>query len=132
MSLNENERNTLVNLRLQKAKDTLHEARLNVDLGCWHTAANRLYYACYYAASALLIKHGHQAQTHSGVIKLLGLHFISKGMISKESGKFYRRLFELRQKGDYDDWSVIKATDVQAFVEPAEEFIHTLEKLILA
>jgi uncharacterized protein (UPF0332 family) len=130
MKLNEEEREAVVAHRLQKAKDTLYEAKGNIEIAYWHTAANRLYYACYYAASALLIKNGYIAQTHSGVIALLGMHFISKGIISKESGKFYMKIFELRQTGDYSDWIVIEAVDIQPLVEPAEKFISTIEKLI--
>ncbi|MDR0614009.1 MAG: HEPN domain-containing protein [Dysgonamonadaceae bacterium] len=130
MKLSKEEREAVVVHRLQKAKDTLHEAKGNIELAYWHTAANRLYYACYYAASALLIKNGYIAQTHSGVVGLLGMHFISKGIISKEMGKFYLKIFELRQTGDYSDWIAIESVDVQPFVEPAEKFIDTVEKLI--
>jgi uncharacterized protein (UPF0332 family) len=130
MKLSEEERDAIVTHRLQKAKDTLREAKGNIEIAYWHTVANRLYYACYYAASALLIKNGHIAQTHSGVIGLLGMHFISKGIISKELGKFYTKIFELRQTGDYSDWIAIEYADVQPLVEPAEEFIDTIEKLI--
>ncbi|MDR3366910.1 MAG: HEPN domain-containing protein [Prevotellaceae bacterium] len=130
MKLNEEERKAVVNLRLQKAKDTLREAKGTMALNYWHTAANRLYYACYYAASALLIHHEHPAQTHSGIITLLGLHFISKNIISKELGKFYATLFELRQTSDYSDWKDVGEDDVRNLVQPAEEFICTLEKLI--
>lgn len=130
MKLSKEEREAVVVHRLQKDKDTLHEAKGNIELAYWHTAANRLYYACYYAASALLIKNGYIAQTHSGVVGLLGMHFISKGIISKEMGKFYLKIFELRQTGDYSDWIAIESADVQPFVEPAEKFIDTVEKLI--
>jgi uncharacterized protein (UPF0332 family) len=130
MKLSEEERDAVVAHRLQKAKDTLHEAKGNIEIAYWHTAANRLYYACYYAASALLINNGYIAQTHSGVIALLGMHFISKGIISKESGKFYMKIFELRQTGDYSDWIVIESADILPLVEPAEKFISTIEKLI--
>ena len=34
-----------------------------------------------------------------GVIRLLGLHFVSTGIISKDLGRFYSKLFELRQSG---------------------------------
>jgi uncharacterized protein (UPF0332 family) len=132
MKLSEEERKAVVVLRLQKAKETLSEVKDIMELGYWRTAANRLYYACYYATSALLIKYGYSAHTHSGVISLLGLHFVSKGIISKESGKFYGRLFELRQTGDYDDWIVIEATDVEILIKPAEDFVCLLEQLIQA
>ena len=101
-------------------------------LNHWHLSANRLYYACYYAVSALLIKHGHSARTHSGVISLLSLHFVSKGLISKEQGKFYGNLFELRQAGDYDEWVTIEAKHVLPRIEPAEQFISVIENLISA
>jgi uncharacterized protein (UPF0332 family) len=130
MKFSEEERKVVVAHRLQKAKDTLREAKGNVELAFWHTAVNRLYYACYYAASALLIKNGHIAQTHSGVIGLLGMHFIPKDIISREMGKFYIKVFELRQTGDYDDWVVIESADVEPLIEPAEKFIDTVEKLI--
>jgi hypothetical protein len=41
MKLSEEERNVIVTLRLQKAKDTLGEAKGNIKLGYWHTAVNR-------------------------------------------------------------------------------------------
>jgi uncharacterized protein (UPF0332 family) len=130
MKLSEEEREAIVAHRIQKAKNTLHEAKGNIELAYWHTAANRLYYACYYAVSALLIKNGYAAQTHSGTLGLLGMNFVSNGIISKESGKLYSKLFELRQTGDYSDWAVLESTDVQPLVEPAEKFIYTIEKLI--
>ncbi|MDR3187774.1 MAG: HEPN domain-containing protein [Prevotellaceae bacterium] len=132
MKLNDEERKTIVRLRLEKARSTLREAKGTMDLKYWHTAANRLYYACYYAASALLIHHEHPAQTHSGIINLLGMHFISTNVISKEQGKFYAKLFELRQTGDYSDWKSIEEEDVKNLVQPAEEFICAIEKLILS
>lgn len=130
MKLSPEERRVIVVHRLQKAKDTLHEAKGNVEQEFWHTVANRLYYACYYAVSALLIHRGFSAHTHSGIINLFGLHFISTNIVSKEYGKFYGRLFELRQKSDYNDWVTIEASDVEPLVEPAEEFIALLERMI--
>ncbi len=36
-----------------------------------------LYYACYYAVAALLLKYDIQTQTHNGVKTMPGLHFVS-------------------------------------------------------
>ncbi|MBA7554875.1 hypothetical protein ES705_47511 [subsurface metagenome] len=47
-----------VNYRLQKAKDTILEVKTLIDNQYWNTAINRLYYACFYAVGALLIKNG--------------------------------------------------------------------------
>ena len=129
-NLSDEERKSVVSYRLQKAKDTLNEIKDITNLGYWRTAVNRLYYACYYAVSAMLVKHGYSTHTHSGVINMLGMHFVSNGIISKEQGKFYGRLFELRITGDYDDWATFDAVNVQTLIAPAEEFIQEIEKLI--
>jgi uncharacterized protein (UPF0332 family) len=88
MSLTNEEREAIISFRIQKAKDTLAEAEGIATLGYWNAVANRLYYACFYMTSALLIKNNHTAQTHSGVIHLFGINFIKTGLISKEAGKF--------------------------------------------
>ncbi|MDR2058337.1 MAG: HEPN domain-containing protein [Dysgonamonadaceae bacterium] len=43
---------------------------------------NRLYYACYYAVTALLINSGIEAQTHAGVRRMLALHFTKTEKLS--------------------------------------------------
>jgi len=39
-------------------------------------------------------------------------------------------MYALRQKGDYDDWVVVKESDILPIIEPAKQFIETIEKLI--
>jgi len=130
MTLNNENRNTIVIYRLEKAKETLLEAKGNIEMGFWHASANRLYYACYYAVTALLIRNGYSAHTHSGVFTLLGKHFVLEGLISKEQNKFYGALLELRQNSDYSDRVVIQEKDIIPLLEPAEQFIAEIEKLI--
>jgi uncharacterized protein (UPF0332 family) len=131
MTLNKEERDTIVMYRFQRAKETLAEAMGNIEMGFWHATANRLYYACYYAVSALLIKNGYTiARTHNGVFSLFGRHFVATGIISKEQNRLYRNLFNLRQGGDYSDWFDVTEEDVTPLLEPAEKFIETIENLI--
>ena len=131
MTLNIEERNLIVRNRLQKAHETFKETKGIAEMHYWHSAANRLYYACYYAVSALLIKNGYNARTHNGVFNLLGKHFIVTGIISNEQNKLYRKLFDLRQNGDYDDWIVVGESDIVPLLEPAEKFIAEIESLII-
>ena len=112
MNLSDEERKALVALRVQKAHDTWKETQEIIASELWHAAANRMYYACYYITSALLISKGYNPTTHTGVIRLLGLHFVSTGLLEPEMGKLYQQLFELRQTGDYDDWIVVGEDDV--------------------
>jgi uncharacterized protein (UPF0332 family) len=128
--LTDEERNAVVFYRIQKAKDTLNEAIGIAQLKYWNAVTNRLYYACYYITSGLLISDGHNAHTHSGVIKLFGLHYVTKGYISKEQSKLYSKLFEMRQTGDYDDLYNLSEVEVQPLIEPAKLYIEEIEKLI--
>jgi len=53
MTLNLTEREAIVKYRLERANRTLIEAIGNAEQRFWHAAANRFYYACFYAVSAL-------------------------------------------------------------------------------
>jgi uncharacterized protein (UPF0332 family) len=130
MGLTDEERKAIVLLRLNNARQTLEDAKIIAHNKLWKAAANRLYYACFYAANALMVKFGHAAKTHAGIIRLLGLNFVSNNLISNESGDMYYKLFTLRQKGDYDDWIVVTESDILPLIEPAEKFIAEIEKLI--
>jgi uncharacterized protein (UPF0332 family) len=90
MTLNRLERAAVVKYRLERANRTFDEAIINVENCCWHTAANRLYYACFYAVNALLINNGYTPRTHHGAFSLFGEHFVSTGIINTEQNKFYR------------------------------------------
>ena len=120
----------MVKFRLEKSKATFAEIPFQMEQKFYRTAANRLYYSCYYAVTALLINEGYEAHTHNGVKTLLGLHYITKNKLDTSFGKLYRQLFNLRQSGDYEDWGEIDESDIKPLVEPAEKFIATIESLI--
>ena len=129
--LTEEEKKALIANKIRRSHETWTEAKGIMESKYWYAAANRMYYACYYMVSALLMKHGYSAHTHGGVIGLFGQHFIKTGIVSSELGKFYSQLFELRQTGDYDDWKVVTENDVIPLVPAAETFLDTLEKIII-
>ncbi|MCL1934475.1 MAG: HEPN domain-containing protein [Candidatus Azobacteroides sp.] len=130
MKLSEEEKKAIVKYRLERAKDTLLDVCVSIQNNRWNNAANRLYYACFYAVMALLINDGYEAHTHTGVKALLGLHYVKNGTINEELNQAYRKMFNLRQTGDYDDLAVITENDVNPLVEPAEKFIAEIENLI--
>jgi len=130
MGLKETERKDLVKFRLGKAKETFAEVPVQIENKFYRTAANRLYYACFYAAMALLINDGYEAHTHSGVKTLLGLHYINENKLAASFGKTYNHLFNMRQKGDYFDLVAINEDDIKPLIEPANEFINSIEQLI--
>ncbi len=116
--------------RRQRARETLAEIPYLRDQGFYNTATNRLYYACYYAALALLTKNHISTNTHVGVKTMLGLHFVSKGLITKESGRAFSNLFDSRQRGDYDEFVYSTREEIDELYPKAQQFIEEVEALL--
>ena len=102
MGLTNDERSSLVELRLEKAKRFIAEAEQMLSMGLWDLAANRFYYSCFHAAQALLIHYGLSAHTHAGTLGVFGMNFVKTGKIDKELGAFFSRMEQLRMKADYN------------------------------
>jgi len=93
-------------------------------------AANRIYYAFFYAVTALLLTQNLSSSRHSGVIALFNRHFVKPGLISVDMGKFYSRIFDNRLESDYADWIEMKKEDIQEELARGKEFISAVIALI--
>ena len=124
--LNLENREALAAYRYQRAQETLAEVPFLKQQGYYNTAVNRLYYACYYAAIALLIKHGLTPGTHAGVKQMLGLHFVATGRLPREIGRTFSLLFERRHSSDYDDFAYSSAEEVAELLPKAEAYIAAI------
>lgn len=125
--LSDSDRLEVVRYRLEKAARTYNEAVGAIDNGYSETASNRLYYAAYYAVSALLIAYKYEANTHNGVIQMFGRAFIKTGIIEREYGKIFNQLFSLRMTGDYEDRHIMDMNEeVLPLVKPAQRLINVV------
>ncbi len=120
----------LIRHRLDRANETLEEAHLLLDNGHLHAAVNRLYYACFYAVSSLLLTEGHSSSKHRGIMALFNEYWIKSGRFDADMGRFYRRLFKRRQKGDYDDWVAFAAEDVALWMKESDLFVSRIGEQI--
>jgi len=121
---------TLVLYRLERAHEALEEANILFERGHANTFVNRLYYACYYAVSALLLAKGLSSAKHSGIRSLFHQNFIRTGVVKTELGQLYDRLFDNRQKGDYADLIRFDLNAVRAWYDEAQKFVETIEDLV--
>ena len=121
---------TLVRYRLGRAQETLDEATLLRDEGYLNTYVNRLYYACFYAVSALLLVEGQSSSKHSGMRALFNKEWVKTGRVPSEYGRFYRRLYDSRQQGDYGDFVQFEEADVASWQPEAQQFVETLTTLV--
>ncbi|HJC99031.1 HEPN domain-containing protein [Bacteroides sp. An322] len=130
MSMNAEDIKAVVIYRKEKAYVTLREAEDMIATEHWNLAMQRLYYACFYMASALLISAGIKAHTHNGVIGQLGLNYVSKGHLTKEEGRLYSRLLQNRITGDYNDFFDFESEDVLPLIKPVKNLLAHLDDLI--
>jgi uncharacterized protein len=117
--------------RLSRAKEAIEEAVLLLESDHTNTFVNRLYYACFYAVSALLLTKGLSATRHSGIRVLFHQNIVKPGLLSISQGSIYDKLFDNRQKGDYVDLIRFEVQDVQSWLDEARAFVGDVEALIL-
>ena len=128
--LNDQDRINIVRIRIENAESTLAESLEQIANGYYNTAVNRMYYACYYAASALLITKSVVTKTHDGVLQMLSLHFIKTGVLATEYGRIYRNLFDKRSSGDYEDFFNHTQKSAEALYPDAKCFVEKIKVLV--
>ena len=130
MSLNDEERQIIVNLEKDKALRTFAEMDVLRQAGLWNNIANRLYYAAFHAVSALLVHDGHNFGTHQGAVVMLHQYYVKTGLLSKEDGAFYSQLQTLREKSDYNCTYNATEEDTAPRIEQTKQFIDRVLGLI--
>jgi uncharacterized protein (UPF0332 family) len=124
------ETKTLVAYRLERAEESLEEAKLLLERGYGNTFVNRLYYACFYAVSALLLTRGLSSAKHSGIRSLFHQKIVKSGLVDLESGQLYDRLFDNRQKGDYADLVRFAPDEVGDWYDEVRRFVDMVADIV--
>jgi len=125
-----NNREDYIKYRVHRAEESIEEALILAEKGKWNAVINRLYYSCFYAVIALLLKNNIETQSHDGARTQFGLHFIKTGKIDKSYGKLFTKLFDYRQKGDYGDVYDYNAEIAEPLIGQAKEFVIEIIKYI--
>lgn len=130
MPLNIDDKKSIIKYRVEKSASTMIEAKDNAKLGHWNLVANRLYYALFYMIAALLLDKDIQFKSHAGAIRAIGLHFVSKGLLTSEEGGLISRLQNMRSSGDYDDLFNWTEENVAPMFEPTEALQEKMKQMI--
>jgi uncharacterized protein (UPF0332 family) len=120
----------LVRYRIERAQETLEDARKLYEAGSYRSAVNRAYYVIFYAGLAVLATKKLGTSKHSGVISLFNKEFVKTGLMSVESSKIYHKAFEMPLEGDYKDFSLISKEDAKALMAGAQEFLIEVQKYL--
>ena len=113
-----------------KAEESLASARREFQTGSLSFAMNRIYYAAFYAVSALLMEHDLAFKKHSGIRAAFHQHFIKKGVLDHKWGRLYDQLFEDRQEGDYVVFISFEPEYVESQLTQCFQFLKQLRSLI--
>lgn len=119
-----------INYRISRAEEALKDAKALAEIESWNSCVSRLYYACFYVVSALLLDLDLQPKTHKGMKVNFLNHFIKPGKINKDMGKFYTNLHDWRGESDYADFIDFDGEMVLPLIHETEKFIKEIQSKI--
>lgn len=130
MSLNDENKQIMIRLHLEKAHACLADGEQLMNFGSVSAAANRFYYAVFHVVHALFVANGIISNTHRGMNAQFNQHFIQSGLIDPKFGHFLAVMENMREKADYDVIYDVSGEDLEALKPLAYELVDTIEKLL--
>ncbi len=130
MSLNQEEREALIQLYLRKSSETLEDARLCRSQSRWNTTANRLYYALFHSINALFISDGINISSHNGAKIKFGQEYVLTGLAYEWEGKLLSQMETMRERADYDATFTADEQVIYERFEKVEKMIEHITELI--
>jgi uncharacterized protein (UPF0332 family) len=121
---------TLIRYWMDKAGESLESAISEQANHRLAPAVRSTYYACFYALSAVLLARDKIFKKHSGVRGALHKNLIRPGLIDPAWGRFYDRVFDSRQRGDYQPLISFETDEVGEFIELAKGFVNEMSRLL--
>ena len=122
--------NEFITYRINKAEEGYAAAVILYNAGQWNSAINRLYYACFYVASALLLKRGVGAKSHAGVIAKFSECVVRTGEVTADEYRVFSKLLNWRTKGDYNDMFDFSKEDVDDVLQPTRQFVDKVKTML--
>lgn len=129
-SIDKDHKDALIRYWMGKARESMEAAQSEYVSGRYATAVRDLYYACFYALTAVLLKEGHSFKKHTAVKAALHKDLIRAGIVEPNWGKFYNKIFDSRHEGDYQPLRVFEAEEVKMFLDQGAGFIANMENLL--
>jgi len=128
--INEKDRDSLIEYRLQQAYDTVELAKFLLLSEKYVIAVNRIYYGMYYALTALALENRFETSKHTQLIGWFNKEYISSRRIEAKFGKTLRNAFQNRTKGDYDAFIDFSKVEVETMLDEMMLFIDEIKKTL--
>jgi uncharacterized protein (UPF0332 family) len=118
---------------LNKSKEALEDARINLENVRLANALNRIYYAIFYSVVALGYLENFITSKHKQLMGWFNRKFIHEEKIFDQSlYDTYKEAFENRQESDYTIYSVLDTEEIRINYENAVVFVKKISEYILA
>jgi hypothetical protein len=121
---------TLIQYRLNQAKETIDEVNRLMEADLLKVAVSRIYYGIFYCLTALSLMYGFKSSKHLQLIGWFNQNFIKTGLLDIKYGRILRDAFKNRSDGDYIPFTEFDVPDVMKMHEEMKDFIFTLTKFI--
>ena len=118
----------LADLLKNRALQTLSFIPALIDLGDYHAALNRSYYAAFYAMKAVEITDGYDSKKHSGVISYFRQNYVKPGYVPAELSNLIGRLEQYRELSDYNVTEKFDLSDAKEQYYNAKLFVEETVK----
>ncbi len=130
MTISEQEREALIQYRLEQAQNSANDAELLMKNEKIPAAINRIYYAVFYCVLALALKEGYKTSKHMQLIGWFNKTFIATGKIENDYGRILRDCYEYRKSADYDTFVNFNRTDIDLLFNEMKSFLKKMEQFI--
>jgi uncharacterized protein (UPF0332 family) len=115
---------------LDKAIENLQAAELLIKQGFAEIGASRGYYALFYIAEALLLRHGYHFSSHSAVIAGFGKEFAKTGDLDPKFHQYLIKSQEIRHTSDYSFTETISSINAEQILNWGREFLLAAEEYL--
>lgn len=116
---------------LDRARKNLDGARRDFEAGDYNRSTSGSYYAMLYAARAALNEAEEAPKSHSGVQHQLRETYVKDGPLDAYYHSLLSQAEDKRLQADYELTPSFTAEDAEQWIERAEDFVDTIEALLL-
>jgi len=131
--MDERDYESLVSIRLDRAKELYFEAVELVNMDCYKSANNRAFYAIEKCIKALLATHKMDVETHNGALSQFNLLFIHQENNTAFTKNDYQKIAKadrIRNASDYDDFYIVNKEETKDLLEFVKHFLEKTEGYI--
>ncbi len=131
--MDERDYESLVSVRVDRAKELYSEAVKLVNMDCYKSANNRAFYAIEKCIKALLATHQMDVETHNGAVSQFNLLFIHQEGNTAFTKSDYQKIAKadrIRNASDYDDFYIVNKEETRDLLEFVKDFLEKAEEYI--